>query len=71
VKFKPTNLREKASQDLDQIIEQVTELCPILILSNQLSNVFTTRAKASLTDLVINETFEGIWKGYIHRTHKR
>lgn len=37
-------------------------MLPILVLANQLSQIFTTGAVASLTDLIIEKGLESIWQ---------
>jgi hypothetical protein len=42
---------------------------PVLILTDQITDILTTRAVTSMTDLFINKGFESFGQGNIHRAH--
>ena len=49
--------------------DQSSELLPVLILTDQVSDVFATGLEAALYDLLIDKRLEGIGQGDVHVAH--
>src|SRR5262249_8890409 len=49
--------------------QDVPQMLPVLVLTDQLTHVLTTRAVALLGDLFLDECLERVRQGDVHRAH--